>query len=295
MITSIKNEFLEITVDSYGAELTSIKTICDGMEFLRQKDSRYCSRQAPVLFPIVGSLPDGRYLFENKTYQMNIHGFARDCEFEPIKNDLSELGFRLKYNQETMLQYPFKFEFIVKYALEANTLWQSFSVNNCDKKSMLFSVGAHPGFRCPLYEGETMEVYYLLFEKTEHLQRRIKNGIDKTGDMLSGETKPFLNGERKKALSHGLFYEGPIILESLASKWLEIRSRVNRRVVRVGFAGFPYLGIWSSKNDAPFVCIEPWYGIDSTRGEPLDFEVKEGLQKLAPGEFFDCKYSITVE
>jgi galactose mutarotase-like enzyme len=291
MLTSIKNDQIEIAVDTYGAELTSIKTVKDGMEFLWQKDDKYWARQAPPLFPIVGGLPDGRYQYEGQTYEMKLHGFVRWCEFTPVSSGPAELVYRLGYSEETLRQYPFKFELLVKYTLEANTLRQSFVVNNRDDKSLFFSVGSHPGFRCPLHEGEKMEDYYLLFEKPERLNRLLENG-----GLLTGETKAFLDGEREKALSHSLFPDGELtILKEPASKWLEIRSRVNDRVVRIGFEEFPYLGIWSAKNNAPFVCIEPWLGIHSTKGDSPDFETKKGLQKAAPGESFECGFTITVE
>jgi galactose mutarotase-like enzyme len=290
MIKTIKNDLIAIAVDSRGAGLTSFKTVRDDLEFLWQKDSRYWTGQAPVLFPIVGGLPDNRYQLGDQTYEMGTHGFARNSQFEPASSGPAELVFKLTDNETTRRQYPFQFEFLVKYAIEANTLRHSFQVTNPGNEKLLFSVGAHPGFRCPLYAGEKMADYYLLFGQPERLRRRIK-----TGTLLSGETKAFLNGECQKTLSHRLFDDGAVILEGVKSRWLEIRSRVNDRVIKVELAGFPYLGIWSAPNDAPFVCIEPWYGIDSTRGKSSDFEVKEGLQRLAPGETFTCEYSITIE
>jgi galactose mutarotase-like enzyme len=41
MLTSIKNDLIEIAVDTYGAELTSLKTVKDSLEFLWQKDDKY--------------------------------------------------------------------------------------------------------------------------------------------------------------------------------------------------------------------------------------------------------------
>ena len=60
------------------------------------------------------------------------------------------------------------------------------------------------------------------------------------------------------------------------------------------FEGFPYFGIWSAPNDAPFVCLEPWYGLDSTHGDSYDLRQKEGIMPLNPGEVFKCKYRIIV-
>jgi galactose mutarotase-like enzyme len=63
-----------------GRRLRDIKTIRDNLEFLWQKDNRYWTGQAPVLFPIVGGLPDNCYLLGEQTYEMKTHGFARDSD-----------------------------------------------------------------------------------------------------------------------------------------------------------------------------------------------------------------------
>jgi galactose mutarotase-like enzyme len=290
VLTSIKNDLIEIAVDTYGAELTSIKTVKDSLEYLWQKDDNYWARQAPPLFPIVGGLPDDRYQLGGQTYEMKLHGFARWCEFTLISSGPEELVYCLGHSEESLRQYPFKFEFLVKYKLEANTLRQSFQVNNLDEKTMFFAVGSHPGFRCPLYEGEKMEDYYLLFEKPEQIR-----GLVESQGLLTGETKAFLDRRREKPLSHSMFGAGELtILKEPASKWLELRNRVNDRRLRLGFEEFSYIGLWSRDN-APFVCIEPWLGIHPTIGDSLDFETKREMQKLWPKESFECGFSVTVE
>ncbi len=37
--------------------------------------------------------------------------------------------------------------------------------------------------------------------------------------------------------------------------------------VRVEFSGFPYIGVWSAANDAPFVALEPWSGHTTAHDE----------------------------
>ena len=54
-------------------------------------------------------------------------------------------------------------------------------------------------------------------------------------------------------------------------------------------------GVWSPvKKNAPFVCIEPWYG----RSDRADFDQKlehrEHGNVLAPGGEFEAEYLITV-
>ncbi len=53
--------------------------------------------------------------------------------------------------------------------------------------------------------------------------------------------------------------------------------------LEVAFEGMPQLGIWS-KPDAPFVCIEPWYGHATPGGaSPASSAEKPGLVQIAPG------------
>lgn len=290
MSVTISNGILQISVKSLGAELTSLKTINDNLEFLWQGDSRYWAGQSTVLFPVIGGLPGGSYLYEGNRYEMKAHGFAKSSEFELSQKSNTDLKYKLVSSKDTYAVFPWKFEFYVTYTLRGNSLIHGFKIKNIDNRPMLFSVGAHPGFNCPLYENETMEDYTLNFETPETITRRIK----KEG-LLSGERKPFMEFESEKVLQHSLFYNDAVILDSVKSNWIEIRSRKNRRIIRTEFEGFPYLGIWSAKNDAPFVCIEPWFGIDSTKGDSEELARKEGLQKLEPSAIFNCSYVITLK
>lgn len=79
---SLKNENLTVCFASKGGELTSIKNE-KGLEYLWQGDKEYWSGQAPVLFPICGSLRDNRATTLNgKEIQMPRHGIVRKEEFE---------------------------------------------------------------------------------------------------------------------------------------------------------------------------------------------------------------------
>ena len=289
MINSIKNDKLQISVASKGAELVSLKTVADDCEFLWQGDPAFWSGQAPILFPIIGGLVDDQYELDGRIYQMEHHGFARKSDFELSDKSESHLEYKMGFSEETLRHYPYQFEFAVSYRLEGNSLIHGFAVKNLDQREMLFSVGAHPGFNCPFNKGEAIEDYYLRFEKPERLQRRIKEA-----GLLSGEKIGFLDGAVEKTLGHDWFARGAVILDAVQSDWLEIRSVKNDRVIRITFAGFPYLGIWSAAPRAPFVCIEPWFGLDSSRGDAPDLRRKEGLQRLAPGSVFRSEYFIII-
>ena len=56
MEIKLENESLELTINSFGAELKSITGKETGTQYLWDADEKYWKRSAPVLFPFVGSL-----------------------------------------------------------------------------------------------------------------------------------------------------------------------------------------------------------------------------------------------
>ncbi len=60
---------------------------------------------------------------------------------EQTKNSIS---FELKYSEDTLKVYPFKFSLIIKYTLNDINLSIDYIVKNLDNKEMYFSIGAHP-------------------------------------------------------------------------------------------------------------------------------------------------------
>lgn len=289
MIIKLENEKISIEVNSLGAELTNLKKVKNSIELLWQGDEEHWGGQSPLLFPIIGGIPDNQYILDGKVYKMASHGFAKHCEFQLVEKGKDAIVFRLNDSDITFEQYPFHFELNVSYTLKENCLTTGFSLTNNNDKTMLFSLGAHPGFNCPLHENEKMVDYYLVFEKMETASRRFK-----ACGLLTGETEKILKNQKDIRLSHNLFYKDAIILDHLASNWVELRSDKSKQIIRMEFEGFPYFGIWSAPNDAPFVCLEPWYGVDSIHGDSYDLRQKEGIMPLNPGEVFKCEYRIIV-
>lgn len=285
MIYTLKADKLEIQVSSLGAELQSIKGT-DGYEYLWQGDPAYWTGRSPILFPIIGGLPDETYSWKGKSYQMGSHGFARRTEFSLVKQTEYSLEFKISETETTLSQYPFAFDFYVIYSIEGNTLSEGFRVVNKNNDVMPFSVGGHPGFCCPMDDGKVYEDYTIRFEKPETLARRIK-----ANKVLTGETRPFLANESEKLLQHNWFYCDAVILKGLQSNWVELSA--GGRCVHMDFTGFPDFGIWSCANDGPYVCLEPWFGVDSTKGDSGRFEDKEGMVFLPAGETFEAAFHMT--
>ena len=292
MQTSISNNFLRISVKHHGAELSSLKRERDGAELLWQGNPEYWTGQSPVLFPIVGNVPEDKYSFEGKQYLLGRHGFARRSDFELENRSDAQLRFALRSNEKSREVYPFDFVLFETFSLKENLLEVVFEVQNPGKEPLYFSIGAHPAFKCPVTPDGLMSDYHLEFELKENLNRRMQ------GDpLLTGRQSTFLRDSRVVPLSHELFYDNAIILQQVESGWIDLvegDGAASRPIIRLHAEGFPYLGIWSPVNDAPFVCIEPWYGVASTVGDSDDLPSKEGIMKLAPGALFTCSYSIEV-
>lgn len=290
MKTLIENDTLIVESKTSGAELTSIRSKASGTEYLWQADPNYWSRHAPVLFPIVGSVADNRYTFEGKPYELKNHGFARDAEFDTAEYSPSSVVYRLTSGEETFKNYPFKFTLEIGYALRGNALAVSYAVVNGGGGEMYFSIGAHPAFNCPLAAGQPYEDYYLEFSDAETLDRQFVNSANLR---IAGRREPFLRGEKVKPLARGMFAEGAYILEGFRSTSVALKGRHTEKSVTVSFPGFPQLGVWAPEG-APFVCIEPWYGIAEATDFKGDLTQKAGILKLAAGNMFKSEYQIII-
>ena len=60
MIYTLSNDKIIASFDTLGAELISVKSI-DGCEYIWQADPTYWAEHSPIMFPICGRLPNGRY------------------------------------------------------------------------------------------------------------------------------------------------------------------------------------------------------------------------------------------
>ncbi len=289
MVAILINEFLKVTVKSSGAELVSIKSTFKNKEYLWQGDPKFWARRAPVLFPIVGKVNGNKYRFEGKEYELPQHGFARDMIFDLIDQQDTSLTFILKSNDQTLAVYPFRFELIVNYRLEKNRVIVNYQVKNTDDQTIFFSIGAHPAFNCPLESNETLNDYIIEFEKEETVNRVVlEEGL------ITQQTESFLKNEKSFSLSEELFDKDAIILKNARSSQVSLKSKKSGHKITVDYTGFPYIAFWTKKGGAPFVCIEPWYGIADNAGFNGALNEKEGIKPLAKGKTFESEFTIEI-
>lgn len=288
MIHSIENGFIKIEVNEKGAELFSFLNKTRQKEFLWNGNEKFWQRRSPILFPIVGRLKDDRYEIEGNSYNLNQHGFARDMVFKLEEKNRKSLSFSLIENQETLKIYPFRFCLRVNYQIEEIILFVKAEVINKDENPLPFSIGFHPAFFCPFEKDEKLEDYCLIFEKDEKCERLfLDNGL------IAGKGF-FASKKRKLDLTEELFANDAIILKNPLSKKVILQREDNKgSKIEVNFKGFPYLGLWK-KRGAPFICIEPWQGVNDYTDFSGDFYNKEGIVILNSNESAEFEFSITL-
>lgn len=285
----IKNEYIKAKIKSFGAELNSLQKIDEDLEYIWQGDAKYWNRHSPILFPIVGRLKEDNYFYKNQKYNMTQHGFARDKEFELVKNKADFIEFRLKSDEKTLEIYPFSFELCLSYKLEKNSLIISYKVVNKSDDKILFSIGAHPAFNWTLKEDEKKEDYFLEFENIKQTKRYFLN--DK-GLVYKHEDLEIIDD--KIALNEDLFKNDALVFNDSNIKTLTLKNSNNENFVKVDFEVFPYLGVWSKPSGAPFICIEPWFGVADEDSSNQNLEDKKGIITLQKDEIFSCFYSIEI-
>jgi len=280
--TTISNSTLKASIKHAGAELFSLKDN-QNKEYIWEGNPDFWGKHSPVLFPIVGTLKNNTYTINEKEYQLSRHGFARDMEFDLIHKTENSVVFSLQSNTETLKKYPFEFELQLIYTLKESTLDIEYKVINKGENKMPFSIGAHPAIALP----EHFENYAFKFEKEEVLKYSLLEN-----DLISNKTETLAITENLVPLNYKLFENDALVFKTLESNSVTILEN-SKPYIKVDFEDFPSLGIWT-KDQAPFVCIEPWFGYSDTAENSGDLFEKEGILILDAKQTFQSKFSIQI-
>ncbi|OXB08434.1 aldose epimerase [Flavobacterium plurextorum] len=282
MNTTISNSILKASINHAGAELFSLKNNQE-KEYIWEGNPNFWGKHSPILFPIVGTLKNNTYTIDQKEYQLSRHGFARDMEFQLIEKTENSAVFSLESNPETLKKYPFEFELQLIYSLEKTSLNIEYIVINKSDRKMPFSIGAHPAIALP----ENFENYSFKFEKEELLKFNLLEN-----DLISNKTEVLKTSDNLVRLNYKLFENDALVFKTLESNSLTILEN-EKPYIEVDFEDFPSLGIWT-KDQAPFVCIEPWFGYSDTAENSGDLYQKEGILLLDTDQIFHSKFSIKI-
>ena len=291
MIYSLENSKLKITASTYGGEIHSITSLDDGTEYLWNGNPEFWKYHAPILFPIVGKVKDLKYRVDGCEYELPQHGLARISEFNLLNQTKDSITFELRYTEDSLKVYPYKFALQIKYTISNNTVKVAYTVKNIDSKEIFFSIGAHPAFMCPINSNESLEDYYFKFDEKETSSIMLLN----EKGYFTGKREDYLENNDKINLNTNVFKNDALVFDNLKSKTVTIQSDKTDKYLKVDFSEFPYLGLWAPATGAPFVCIEPWFGHADYNDFSGEFSEKEGIQSLNVGEEFSCNYIISIE
>ena len=286
----LENDILKVTINHFGAELSSLVKKETGVEYMWNADEAFWKRSAPVLFPIVGSLKNKEFVYEGTAYPMGQHGFARDMEFSLVSNDGSEAWFSLNSDDSTYEKYPFAFTLEIGYVLSGNTLKVIWKVVNEDEKKMYFSIGGHPAFMCPLNQEGVQTDYFITFDTEKDLTY---SKLSENGLVYKKDNVLATNGGKMQVTEH-LFDEDALVIEGGQAQKVSLCKPDGSTYLTVAFDA-PLFGLWSpAKKNAPFICIEPWYGRCDDESFAGTLEEREYGQQLEPAEQFEVCYTIEV-
>jgi galactose mutarotase-like enzyme len=279
-------------VNSFGGELASY-VAANGRQYIWPGDPDVWKSHGPILFPVVGTVINEKISIDGKTYSIPKHGLVRKREFTLGRHGKDFVEYTLSSNEELLEKYPFQFTLHITHSIGEMGFTTEYMVENQSDKRMPMCIGGHPGFCCPIYDGEKFEDYVLKFECTEHSQ----NMLAPNGGCITGSEwlKEFTDTDTLH-LDHSLFDpRDALIFSDLKSRKVKLINPATNKGLEFDFEKFDALGIWTAPNkNAPYVCLEPWCGLPAIEGETGNFEDKPFVRFVEPGESFRISYSMKV-
>lgn len=280
----LENDFLKIEVSNIGAELRSLYSKETEIEYLWQPGAETWPHHSMLLFPNPGRIAGNRTIIDGKVYPATMHGFANDMEFEVIEADDEHVLFQISATEDTRKSFPYEFRFQVEFSLNKDMVVQNFRVINDDYKSIYFSLGAHPGFYCPIALDECGDDYSLEFDKPQNINLL---ELEEGTRLLTGTRIPYLQEECEIRLHDHYFDDGPKLFDGLKADYITMKSKKTGHFVELGIKDFPYMCLWGVGSRMSILCIEPWCGTSDLADTDHVWENKLGIELVDVGEVFE--------
>ena len=215
----------------------------------------------PFLFPIFGRLQDGKYTWDGTEYAMEIHGFGHTSRWKVAAQTDAMLRLVLDANEDTLMQYPFRFRVTLEFSVEQGALTIRQTYENLDEKPMPYNYGFHP---------------YFLTEKLENI--RVETTADTFFDFAVGG-KAFGHGSVCLSMPEGapetgaafMGVHGPTILYNDAER---------KRLIMEFDESFHTHVLWSQAGKK-FLCVEPVNGSANGLNTGVYLTLQPGESKTA--------------
>ncbi len=283
----MENEYLKVTVTTWGAQVKSVIRKCDGVEHMWQADKSVWGYHAPILFPYCGRVVGNTIEAKGQTYDAPQHGFARNREHTLVDQAPDAVVLELCSDEETMKQFPYGFRLVSTFTLEGDTLHHTLTVENPGEEELAFGIGYHPAFTVPFDDQHTATDYELRFSDMESpiCINNLPHGL------MHGNLYLLPANIQSIPVDEYIFANDSHCMVNLRSSTLGLYEKGTGRGVVCDISEFPYTLIWSKPGMPKFVCIEPWHSLPSPEGGSKRWEDKEAAAILAPGEAWSTTLS----
>ena len=279
----IYNDTIKAIINPVGAELEGL--FINDINILWERNEQIWNSQSPILFPIVGGLKDGYYIYNDDVYKLPSHGFVRNMDFKVEIKQQNKLVLSHSYDNNTLACYPFKYKLLVGYEIINKELNVNISVINLDEKDIYFSVGFHPGFS------------YTGLKSICGNDLSLNINPNKTNEILFSPS--YYVGNEEKTFKETSFNE---ITKELIIKRTLCYQNIDKVEVKCDkklsfFTNMEYVAFWqkSPEDNPTFLCIEGWNGLPDSVNTNHRIEDKIGIIKLEKYKTHNSLFKIKVE
>ncbi|MGB8452193.1 MAG: hypothetical protein WCD89_07655 [Anaerocolumna sp.] len=118
----------------------------------------------PVLYPTPNRVDGNTFTFQDKTFNGQMHGFAKHVAFEITKKEISEAEVILKgtllwdEKRDGFLEFPFKSRLIIELSIHEREILYRYTIVNESSGVLPFGFGLHPFFHSEKGQ-ETIRVF----------------------------------------------------------------------------------------------------------------------------------------
>jgi galactose mutarotase-like enzyme len=281
----LENLEVRVEISTFGGHMESLYHKSSDRSYLWSYQSDIWSRRTSICFPICGALPEGGYTYEGKSYAMPMHGFLREKIFTVVEQSSNHVILECNSDQLTERIYPFSFAFWLEYQLSDCGVVISYKIKNRSAdRVMPFSVGSHYAY---LLDGEDTD-YQITFRDTTAIHRRWVSGSYLTPEKQELPNPCIISVADVNQDSYIFQYpkgESPFVC---------LKNKKTRQEIMIRFMGFEYCLLWRSEQQAPFVCIEPWSGIQSLESASSALFDRTSITSLKPEESAALQIELSV-
>jgi len=247
-------------IPSRGALVTRMSVGGDELLYLDESTvvdpSKNVRGGIPVLFPTAGKLPGDTYPVGRQAYSMPQHGFARRLPWAVRQAEQEMLVMGLTSSEETLRQFPWRFDAQLTLSLDGPQLTLDFDVENHDTRPLPLHLGFHPYFSVP---------------QASKAAASVATDATRAWDNRQGQVVPFTGLELTAP-------EVDLHLLDHSEAGTTLQRGLGRRPVKLSWSlEFQRMVVWTLQG-RDFVCVEPW---TASAGA---LATGEGLIHVAPGE-----------